>query len=156
MKTFKQHLIAASRRPTIFRGKNPEVFKEWIRSKSDLSKMLNGKLTISKISRLAIDERKVLDERIVIDMPVDEVWRYREYDRARGAVGSNNTVEQWDALLKSIMKEGIKEPLMISIEMVSNRNQVEVILGEGNNRLWMARMLKIKTVPVRFYYKGFG
>jgi len=82
-----------------------------------------------------------------VDYPLSEVWQYREYDRSPSFNRSNLTKEEWASLRSSLEEKGWdrEEPAM----MLFGKNGVAK-LGEGNHRLWLAKELGMKTVPVRF------
>jgi len=78
--------------------------------------------------------------------PLEDVWQYREYDRSPGG-DSNLTAKQWEELEESMKLLGwnAKEPVV----MVFGKDGVAKV-GEGNHRLWLAKKLGYKKVPVTF------
>jgi hypothetical protein len=89
-----------------------------------------------------------------LELPVDELWKHREYDRF--GADRYKTSEELNALKESIEKEGIKDPLTLNVATPNDplisggtREQVAAKLGEGNHRLAIARKLGLKTVPVQ-------
>ncbi len=83
---------------------------------------------------------------LTIDYPLEEVWQYREYSRSPMG-DSNLTKEEWAALNKSLKEKGWdrEQPLMLLV----GKNGVSKV-GEGNHRLWVAKQLGLKNIPVRF------
>jgi len=57
--------------------------------------------------------------------------------------------EEWNALVESIKKEGVKVPLQ-----VYQNSEGELILAEGEARLRAACALKLKEVPIRVIGEG--
>lgn len=54
----------------------------------------------------------------------------------------------WDALEKSITKEGIKEPLEVFVDELG-----EKILSSGHHRYLIAKKLGLDEIPVKFIYE---
>lgn len=159
MKTFKQHLAERAVLVKRTTKKEPTGFKEYMRSEQDLKKVIKekyptSKVTIQRIAELATNYKLMLADNIVIDFKSKDVWPWREYTRDLQGNGDGNTPKQMDALRASIKKEGIRDPLMLHISRMDKG--VNVYLGEGNHRIGLALELGIRTVPVRFYYSGFG
>ena len=85
-------------------------------------------------------------------LPISELWTIREYDREMvdGYTGKNSA-EEMKELKIDIKKNGIKQHGYISIDRRKN-GDVEVLLGEGNHRLQIAKQLGIKEMPIMFTY----
>ena len=99
-----------------------------------------------------------------IEIPVEELWPYREYnwdrENAREGIGTYDPEtgefgpelpgpEKWDALMES-MSEGWLEGFWLTL-YVGADGQANV--GEGNHRLAIARELGYDTVPVFITYR---
>ena len=105
-------------------------------------------LSIEEVARrwAVDDERPDRWGSFTVKYPLEEVWKYREYDRVPGK-DSMKTDEQWAELSKSMKVWGWDEdePAL----MIFGKNGVAK-LGEGNHRLWIAKELEMETIPVRF------
>jgi hypothetical protein len=62
-----------------------------------------------------------------------------------------NTEAEMKKLTADIKKNGIKEYGYVSIDRRKN-GDVEVLLGEGNHRLGIAKAVGIKQMPIMFSY----
>jgi hypothetical protein len=84
----------------------------------------------------------------VFDVPVDFMWKYREFDRC----GEDNIwgSKYIDELSEDIEKNGIKNPITLQID--GNKG----LIVEGNHRLCIAIKLGIETIPVKILYRSFG
>lgn len=138
------------------RGKKVKGFADYLRTESEVKKVMKEKLGTSKITldnviKLFGDFKIKLDERVVLDYDIKEIDKYKEYDRTRQG-GGKNTPEEWDELEASIRKKGIKQHGILNIDRDNNSGSMEVILGEGNHRLAIAKMAKIKKMPLRISY----
>lgn len=87
------------------------------------------------------------------EFPVEDLWKYREYDRL--GADAWKLPEEVQKLKDSIQKEGIKEPLSLTVGTPTRpvtKGQgavpVDAKLDEGNHRLALAKALGIKKVPV--------
>jgi hypothetical protein len=112
---------------------------------------------------------KIYDMSMPLEMPIEEVWKYRDYDRHRdfsrsgrpwpfySPEGQDNHQqkknysgpEKWDLMIQSMQKYGWdkNEPLQL---VVGKDGRAKI--GEGNHRLAIARQLGMKTVPVFVYF----
>jgi len=86
-------------------------------------------------------------DNLIFDIPLNDVVKYREYDRSR-----DQDPERWDELRSDIKQNGIKEYSVINLDRLQNGN-VGVLLGEGNHRLAIGGMLGVKTMPIYFSVK---
>ena len=76
-------------------------------------------------------------------VPIKDIWKYREFDRIKNTHHS----EEYDKdLLKSIEEKGITEAIILSVDRMGN-----VLLIEGNHRIYMAELAGMKYIPVRIY-----
>ena len=109
-------------------------------------------MTLDNIIRIfANDNIKVADNfQPMID--ITELWKIREYDRKMidGYTGKNTEAEM-KKLTADIKKNGIKEYRYVTIDRRKN-GDVEVLLGEGNHRLGIAKAVGIKQMPIMFSY----
>lgn len=78
--------------------------------------------------------------------PTEELTKYREYKASelRNRIGS----QRFNALASDIVKNGIKEPIIIQIARDGRAK-----IGEGNHRHQIALMTKIPEVPVKFLFQ---
>lgn len=170
MKNFRSFLIEKRRAPVKFKRltkkpyirpeANPDmekfnagIYPRYIREKEMtllIKKLYNSKVDIAHLAQIAIDHKFFLYDSEVLTLPSTDVWKYREYDRdLTGKWSGSNTQADVDELRQSIAKEGIRDPLTITIDVADK----EVYLGEGNHRLGLAiKELNIKKVPVNFRY----
>lgn len=89
--------------------------------------------------------RKIMD---IYDVPVDFIWKYREFDRC----GDDNLYgnEYIERLTADIKENGIKIPIKLQIDGGKG------LIVEGNHRLCIAIKLGLKTIPVHVVYGSFG
>lgn len=139
-------------KPRIYDGVKPTNFIEYIRSKPELKKLLDGKISLNGIINLFAKENKALTDNVIVDINTSEINNIREYDRKiiDGWTGKSTTTEISE-LESDIKKNGIKNYSVVTIKRLHNGN-VSVILGEGNHRLMLAKKLKIKKIPIMFYF----
>ena len=85
-------------------------------------------------------------EGVVYWVPVADLWDRREYTWTRD--DARRTPAEWDELILS-MQGGWKgsDPLLL---WIGQKGGVKV--GEGNHRLAIARMLRLRKVPVRLVF----
>lgn len=100
-----------------------------------------------------LNENKYLDPTYrrlmsIYDVPVDFMWRYREFDRCGDDnIWGNKYIE---GLIDDIRENGIKTPIKLQIDTGKG------LIVEGNHRLCIAIKLGLKTVPVEVVYGKFG
>jgi len=80
-------------------------------------------------------ERKTTNPSDIENVNVDELLKFREFQRPKDA--------RYNELLADIKKNGIKEPIIIHYY----DNGKTAIVGEGNRRIQIAKELGIKEVP---------
>lgn len=88
--------------------------------------------------------RTVPYDSVVKEYPVSELDKYKEWSRLTPRDGD----AAYQALKKDIEKNGIKEPVYITL--TKDDDQALMYLGEGNHRLRAAKELGIENIPVRF------
>ena len=144
-------------RPRKYSGVKPEGFSGYIRSMGELKGELKEKLGHPKVTLRGIIDLYAKHDLKVTDnfqpmISVKELWYVREYDRKMvdGWTGKNTAAEMKE-LIVSVKKDGIKEYGHVSIDRRKN-GDVEVILGEGNHRLSIAKHAGIKEMPIMFSY----
>ena len=125
---------------------------EWYRIK--------GKPTIKEIAERYYDEGDKAHDSgqtktgrpYTIIASVKELDKYKEYDWNKKHFRKRDIEpEYWNKLVKSIKKEGIKEPIYLILYKNERRGRI----GEGNHRLGVAKEIGLKEVPVIFeYYMG--
>ena len=124
---------------------------DWIRSERELKKLLNGKITLDGIVKLFAKENLKVSDSFIVNLDVKEINKVREYDRDldSGFTGKSSESEMIE-LENSIKQYGIKDYAVITMKRYKNGN-VGVLLGEVNHRLNIAKKLKLKTMPIKFY-----
>ena len=145
-------------KPRSVKGKKPTDFFDYITSEKELKSLFISKLgtkniTLKGIITLFAVYNMGLRDNITINLPVSEISTVREYDRTiiDGWTGKQSSNDF--ALLKAdIKKNGMKNYGIVDMTRKSG-GDIDVILGEGNHRLAIAKELKLKTMPIRFYYK---
>ena len=152
-----QQILESRGRSVTVKGVSPEHFAQYVRSKSELIDVLKdkyGKGSIDHIVRLFAEHNILVADNVEINAPVNELYKYREYDRdmVNGWTGKA-TQEEYDDLKQQIAAEGIKQAATLDMTRNHDNGNVEVKLGEGNHRLKIARELGIDTMPLRFYYR---
>lgn len=130
----------------LHKGKPPEGFKQYARQ-------AKSNMTLKKVVDMFAIENVAFADNITIDIPLKDLHTIREYDRKiiDGFTGKNTT-DEMEELLRSIKRNGIKDPGVVTLHRLKNGN-ITAILGEGNHRLNIGIKLKLKTMPIRFYYK---
>lgn len=97
-----------------------------------------------------VNEFKAESDRYFEYVPIEEIEKYREFDRAIekkwGSV--DNTLEE---LIEDIRENGIKTPITLQVDKNGN-----ALIVEGNTRLAAAKKLGIKNIPVRIVSGEFG
>ena len=112
------------------------------------------KSSLDKIVNMFAKDNIAVRDDIVIEIPTKDIDGIKEYDRKLiGGFTGKNTKDEMDELEKSIKKSGLKAGGVVEIERQKNGDLL-VKLGEGNHRLALAKKLGIKSMPVRFAYKG--
>ena len=83
---------------------------------------------------------------------VKELDKYKEYNWSHKDFRKKNwEPKYWNELLQGIKKDGVREPLIITLY----KNERRAKISEGNHRLGVAKELGLKDLPVRFlYYMG--
>lgn len=108
-------------------------------------------LSLYNIIDLYIQHDIIVSESVVLNIPTAEVNEFREYDRSRYLYCSKRTPEQYDELYEDIKQNGINNGGRIRIQTV-DENTVQVILGEGNHRLSIAKLLGLDHIPIVIRY----
>ena len=111
----------------------------------------NSTISINKILQLFVDYNIIVSESVTIPLSVAEVNEFREYDRSKHIYCSKRTPEQYDQLYEDIKQNGIKQSGRIRVQ-INEDGYVEAILGEGNHRLSIAKLLQLSTMPIVFRY----
>jgi hypothetical protein len=157
-KTYKKYISEAV---TTIKGIQPTGFKKYLRSENEIKQELKqhfnqSKITLDGIIKLFTQKYLKVDDNVVLNLNLNEIWKYREHDRhifkpLKNNVLYNgiNTKEYYDELKQDIKQNGIKEPIIFMMQKTSN-DTFTVYVGEGNHRMSIAKELGIKTIPVRF------
>lgn len=77
-------------------------------------------------------------------VPLEELRKFREFDRAPGGKDQVKDVEEFERLKAEIERHGIQVPVRIMFDPDTGMGH----LGEGNHRFAIAEMLGIQEVPV--------
>ena len=110
------------------------------------------KITLRGIIDLFALHNYKLADNFQPDVPINELYNIREYDRElKGGFTGSNTEAEMEELEASIKRKGIKHYGSVNITRLKN-GDVTAILGEGNHRLKIAKKLRIKTMPIMFFY----
>lgn len=141
--------------PRKIKGKPIKGFAEYLRSEGEVKKVLKEKLGLSKITldgviRLFADHKIKIADSVILSYDVKEVNKYREYDRKPNEYGKR-TPEEFEELKQDIKKRGIKDWSVLQIDRDKSGN-LKVILGEGNHRLAIAKLLGIRKMPLMISY----
>jgi hypothetical protein len=144
-------------RSVIVAGKKPTSFPDYVGSEQQLLAAIKDhggtQISVDAIVQLFAKHNFIVSDNVQLDVPTEQVYKYREYDReTKDGFTGTNTQEQYEKIKQDIQDSGIKEPLMLRLGRKRGDGTVHVYLGEGNLRLRIARELKIKQVPLRFYY----
>lgn len=138
--------------PRKYNGQKQEGFAEYIRSPAELKKACEGRVTLENIIKIFANGNLKISDSFQPMVEIKELWKIREYDRKMvdGYTGKNSESEM-KKLKASIKKHGIKQYGHVSIDRRKN-GDVEVLLGEGNHRLNIAKEVGIKEMPIMFSY----
>ena len=141
-----------------FKGTKPDGFKVYVRSEKELKSEINDKLNSNKLNIENIAKLYALyniapADNFEVILETKDVNDYREYDREKFVDDWNgrNTFSEYNELKNDIKKNGIKSAGILHLER--DGDNVGVILGEGNHRLAIAKELKIKKFPIKFYVR---
>lgn len=141
--------------PRVIKGTSDKMYPDYVRSEAELKAAIKEKLgstelSVKNIALLYANHDIVPDDSFIVNLRVDDLFEYREYDRdIEHDFTGKMTSQEFAELKRSIEEHGIKHHGIL--RMVKEDTDVEVILGEGNHRLKIARELGIETMPVGFY-----
>lgn len=130
---------------------------QYIRSEKHLRSVLNEvygspQLTLEKCIKLFTDHYYKIDEMIVVDLPVKQLEKFKEYDRELVNDWTGKmTKEEHAELMKDIQQNGIQNYGTLSIYEKGGA-QYSALLDEGNHRLGIALTLGIPVMPIKFNY----
>ena len=134
-----------NRPPTRIRANKQDKFVDYYASISELGRLLGDKpITITNIAKLYAHEYLAPRDNLILDIPLADVYKYREYDRTR-----EQDPHYWDGLFSDIKNNGIEDYSVVNLDRLPN-GDVGVLLGEGNHRLAMGLSLGYKTMPIYF------
>lgn len=141
--------------PRKIKGKPVKGFAEYLRSEGEVKKAVkehfgHSKITLDGVIRLFAEKKIKLADNFQLDYDIKEVNKYREYDRKPNEYGKR-TPEEFEELKQDIKKNGIKQYGVLQMDRDKSGN-LKVILGEGNHRLAIAKLLKIKSMPLMISY----
>jgi len=141
-------------KPRKYSGQKQEGFSTYVRSQGELKKAIGGKVTLDSIIKIFANDNVKVADNFQPMISISELWEIREYDRKMidGFTGKN-TESEMKQLKADIKKNGIKEHGYVSIDRRKN-GDVEVLLGEGNHRLGIAKEVGIKEMPIMFSYSS--
>lgn len=140
----------------VFKGNKSDGHYKYVRSVSEMVSTLREyygvPIILEDVIRGFAEHNVVLVDSLKFEMSVDNLWKYREWDRDPFLSRGGRSPEEYDELKQSIQKDGIKDTLIFQINRLENGN-VEAYIGEGNHRIRIAKELGITKVPVRFSYR---
>lgn len=149
-----KHSTQKRYKPRKYSGQKPEGFSTYVRSQSELKKECGGKVTLDNIIKIFANGNVKVADNFQPMISISELWKVREYDRKMvGGFTGKNTESEMKKLKADIKKNGIKEYGHVSIDRRKN-GDVEVLLGEGNHRLGIAKEVGIKEMPIMFSYSN--
>lgn len=132
-------------------------FSSYIRSYDDLRDTLkekfgNSNITVENIANLFALYNIMIDERLIIELNIDDLKQYREWERELVDDWTGKmTGEEYAALKADIQKNGIKQRGVLDLSREGNGDAL-AYLGEGNHRMKVAISLGLKKFPVALYY----
>lgn len=142
-------------KPRIFPGNFQDSQPTIIESVDELQQIIksiyNRSINLVDIIKLYGDHNMQLAEHIILELSVNDVYLVREYNRDRAIYSSRRSPEQYDELMEDIKTNGIREHGRIRLRRDDDYN-IEAILGEGNHRLSIAKLLNLSTMPIRIIY----
>lgn len=142
-------------KPRIFPGKFIDTTPTIIESIAELNLIIqetyNHSINLIDIIKLFGEHNMLVSENLIVQLPVEDIDLVREYNRDRAIYSSRRTPEQYDELMEDIKINGIQQHGRIRLRRDDDYN-IEAILGEGNHRLSIAKLLKLSTMPVRIIY----
>ena len=159
-KQFLQEINSSNSDYVLVPGPSKEYefkFTEYVRSLNALQKSLvEHKLpfNILGIAKLFAEHNIALADNTVLSFTVDELWKYKEYDRRPGSSQEKyrDNGKHYEELKAKIEKNSINEPIILNLHRMSDES-VQVFIGEGNHRLAIARELHMQRLQTRLYYR---
>jgi len=163
MKTFKQFITELNSSISNYvlvkgPGHKPNGFKEYMRGKKSVEVNLKEHnlhgFTIENLAKLYADYNLACaDVDMPYEFPVEEVFKYKEYDRTPGSPQEKyrDNGEHYNQLKAKIAKDKKIDSLWLTMDKQSN-GDVQVFLGEGNHRIAIAKELGIKTVKLNIKF----
>lgn len=125
----------------------------------------SGPMTIKEIVERWQAGDKMYDSAMPLMLPIEEVFKYRDYDWTRkdSRPGNGHFYEsdeynaetdisgthKWDSLVQSLQKHGWDKKFAAML-FISKDGKAK--LGEGNHRLAVARLLGMTTIPVQVFF----
>lgn len=141
--------------PRVIKGTSNKQYPDFVRSEAELREMIKEKLgeddlTVKNIALLYANYDIAPADNFTVSLNVDDLFNYREYDREiEHDFTGKMTRAEFAELKASIEQHGITHNGIL--RMAKDDTDVEVILGEGNHRLKIAKELGIESMPVSFY-----
>ena len=91
-----------------------------------------------------MDQNSAMKKSVLIKIPVDVLWEFREFDRDEVPAPRSSFVRNYsiDTITEYVSLQGNVEPLELSV--IGNR----ALLTDGNHRIVAAKRLGYKVVPV--------
>lgn len=141
--------------PRFFPGDCPKLPSTIIESVDELQSIIQLKyhndISLNNIIRLYGEYNIQFTSNIILQLSVSDVNSVCEYARAKDIYSSKKTPEQYELLLNDIKINGFRECGRIRMTRNADCN-IEVILGEGNHRLSVAKQLQLNVMPIRLVY----
>ncbi len=171
MKSLKQYYEEISEDPLNYKGSGLPKFQKFkprifpgiphnsspliIETVEEINQLINAKyrnnINLVDIIRLYGEHNIKLSEHNIVHLDVKDVDMVKEYNRSKTIYSSKRTPDQYEDLMEDIKTNGINECGRIRLNRNSD-NTIGAILGEGNHRLSVAKLLKLSTMPIRIVY----
>lgn len=111
----------------------------------------SNNITLLNIIKLYGEFNIKITEDLILELNVSEIDKVREYNRSRNIYCSKRNPEEFDELYEDIKQKGIQKEGRIRLSR-NEKYEVAAILGEGNHRLAVAKLLGISTMPIAIRY----
>jgi hypothetical protein len=143
-----QNLFKPREPKLFFVQKAPEfsAFKQYIRSEGELKRELHAldyvEVSLDGIVELFGKYNKVVDDNVIPSILIDELYAIREYDRDKFEKNWNGskTRQEYEAQEAHIAKHGFPSNEFGLVHLYrKDENTVAAYLGEGNNRVTIAK-----------------
>lgn len=153
MTTFREFINEANKARVLANGVEKTHMTKYLRSDKEVFKATGtNQPTVTQIAELYAKSIMLADD-VVIKYKPDDLDFVKEYERTFNKHYLRDDAE-WKAMAQDMVKNGIKEPLIIRLSIKGDL--VSGLLIEGNHRLALSKWAETKktklVLPVKFQY----